>query len=153
MSLAFHRFPSDAERCKLWQFEIRRDVASNFKITSNTRVCSSHFKQDDYVGKLLSGEEPERKRLNPTAVPTQFQWTATPKPARRVLKRKRQESEEPQDIDDAGVVSVVSGVCSAIDPAPTPGPVQGLPCDHRYISVSDPSEVDDHMAGLEKRLQ
>ena len=45
---------------------------------------------------------------------------------------------------------MVSGVCSAIDPAPTPGPVQGLPCDHRYISVSDPSEVDDHMAGLEK---
>ena len=108
MSLAIHRFPSDAERCKLWQFEIRRDVGSNFKITSNTRVCSSHFKQDDYVGKLLSGEEPERKWLNPTAVPTQFQWTATPKPARRVLKRKRQESEEPQDIDDSGVVSVVS---------------------------------------------
>ena len=55
------------------------------QITSSTVVCSKHFKEDDY-----KGWNPVRKRLNPNAVPSVFDWKLEKSP-RRVLKRKYQD--------------------------------------------------------------
>ena len=92
--LSFHRFPNEDARRAEWVRAIRRDVGKNFQITSNTRVCSAHFKSDDYIDKLASGEAAVKKRLKSDALPSQFAWTAPSKSARRVLKRKRDESPE-----------------------------------------------------------
>ena len=52
------------------------------QITSSTVVCSKHFKSEDY-----KGWNPVRKRLNPEAIPTNFNWQQ-PKTPRRSLQRK-----------------------------------------------------------------
>ena len=54
----------------------------SLQITSSTVVCSNHFKADDH-----KGWNPVRKRLNPTAVPTIFEWKADQVP-RSVLENK-----------------------------------------------------------------
>ena len=47
--LAFHSFPSNPEERKLWVSKIRRDEANGvFVVNDQTRVCSKHFKEDDY---------------------------------------------------------------------------------------------------------
>ena len=87
-SLSFHRFPTDGAKCCEWVRAIRREVGKNFKITGNTRVCSDHFNDGDYIDKLASGEEAVKKRLKTGTVPSQFSWSAPAKAPRRVLKRK-----------------------------------------------------------------
>ena len=73
-SLSFHRFPKDEHRRKAWVIAIRRDIGSNFSITSYTRVCSAHFKVDDFAMKTLYGTPTAVKHVAPTAVPTLFSW-------------------------------------------------------------------------------
>jgi hypothetical protein len=52
------------------------------QITSATVVCSKHFRSED-----CKGWNPVRKRLNPEAIPTIFNWQQ-PKTPRRSLQRK-----------------------------------------------------------------
>ena len=59
----------------------------SFQITSSTVVCSKHFKADDH-----KGWNPVSKRLNPTAIPTIFEWKADQVP-RPVLKTNYQFSQ------------------------------------------------------------
>ena len=65
-SLSFHRFPS-AERNndlrRAWLQAIRQDVGPNFQITSNTRVCSSHFLSDDYRKSPFSSIDPGQEEI------------------------------------------------------------------------------------------
>ena len=74
-SLHFHRFPANASRSKAWTHAIRRETGENFIVTSNTRVCSVHFRSADYrtVGRL-SGDARQRVRLENDAVPSVFAW-------------------------------------------------------------------------------
>ena len=46
-SLSFHRFPVESRSGlrKAWIHAIRRE---KFAVTSNTRVCSAHFKDEDF---------------------------------------------------------------------------------------------------------
>jgi hypothetical protein len=53
------------------------------QVTNGTRVCSAHFKDDDY--KKLYGPA---RNLKPTAVPSVFQWT-TEKPKRKPPTQRR----------------------------------------------------------------
>ena len=46
--LHFHRFPASEQRRKEWCIAIRSDRGANFKVTTNTRVCSAHFLPSDY---------------------------------------------------------------------------------------------------------
>ena len=74
-SLHFHRFPANASRSKAWTHAIRRETGENFTVTSNTRVCSVHFRSADYrtVGRL-SGDARQRVHLENDAVPSVFAW-------------------------------------------------------------------------------
>ena len=53
---------------------IRRDPGCNFAVNQNTKVCSLHFTNKDYI----SGDPLHSKRhvLKQTAVPSVFPWTA-----------------------------------------------------------------------------
>ena len=54
--------------------KIRRDPGRNFAVNQNTKVCSLHFTNEDYI----SGDPLHSKRhvLKQTAVPSVFPWTA-----------------------------------------------------------------------------
>ncbi len=66
--VSFHTFPLDKETSKKWIHYIRRE---DFNITTNTRVCSRHFKSDD----LIEPSTPTGRRLlKKGAVPTLFEW-------------------------------------------------------------------------------
>ena len=74
-AVSFHSFPDPkTERGKLWITKVRRDPGKDFKITKNTKVCSIHFKPQDFLYSELQLES-SRPRLKPDAVPSVFEWT------------------------------------------------------------------------------
>ena len=89
-SLSFHGFPDASSRSEVrraWIHAIRRDVGRNFTVTNNTRVCSSHFRQEDYRIPRYAGTSAapttSQRLLLPSAVPSIFEWTADPLPKRK----------------------------------------------------------------------
>ncbi len=62
---SFYSFPVKEEIRKKFIVNIRR---INFQITKHTKVCSVHFKPDDFV------EGTSRRRLKKGAVPSVFEW-------------------------------------------------------------------------------
>lgn len=85
-SLSFHRFPADGDRRKLWVAAIRRDVGRDFTITGNTRVCSSHFKERDFLTATSINTALVNRRLRTSAVPSVFSWSV-PVKSRRTLSQ------------------------------------------------------------------
>lgn len=84
LKISYHKFPEDRDLLKKWLIAIRRDLGRYFKVTAHTRVCSRHFKPQDYKSSLGS-----RKRdLLPEAVPSEFPWKQG-SPYRRRSPRKR----------------------------------------------------------------
>lgn len=80
-NLSFQSFPKDPELAKKWTVSIKRD--NKFKVSKYTRICSRHFKAEDYE---LQQFGRVRQRLKKDVVPTVFNWH-TPKPPRRKLFR------------------------------------------------------------------
>ncbi|XP_075538802.1 THAP domain-containing protein 1-like isoform X5 [Dermacentor variabilis] len=66
--VSFHKFPRDKIMFRKWIVAIRRDPGPNFVVSQFTRVCSKHFKLDDYIPNVASG----RRFLKENAVPTKF---------------------------------------------------------------------------------
>ena len=62
--ISFHRFPKDHDRRQAWIVAVRRE---NFKPIDESRLCSAHFKQDDF--KMNSNQV---KSLKPGTVPSVF---------------------------------------------------------------------------------
>nr|XP_018672850.1 uncharacterized protein LOC108950989 [Ciona intestinalis] len=94
--------PKDEQMRKQWVVKIRRDVGPNFKITSKTRVCSKHFKEEDFRPPDNSG----RRLLKEGTLPSVFDWTATTNTRRKVLRHDVCESgtqtdESDMEADDA----------------------------------------------------
>ncbi|XP_070377146.1 uncharacterized protein [Dermacentor albipictus] len=81
--VSFHKFPRDKVMFKKWIIAIRRDPGPNFVVGQFTRVCSKHFKPDDYIPNVASG----RRFLKDNAVPTQFVF-AKPVKQRRPPKER-----------------------------------------------------------------
>lgn len=74
--LSYYRFPvKDAERCKLWLRAVNNpkyDEDTALDCLKNHRVCSLHFKPEDFERHLVweaMGGEGVRK-LRPTAIPS-----------------------------------------------------------------------------------
>lgn len=82
--VVIHRFPEkDLELCRKWLAAIGRDVNKPEKKYTSLRVCSQHFRPDDYERDLkaeLLGCPP-KKVLKKTAIPSIFQTKR--KPGRR----------------------------------------------------------------------
>ena len=48
--LSFHAFSDvKTQKGKLWSAKIHCDLCRNFVVNQNTKVCSLHFTEDDYV--------------------------------------------------------------------------------------------------------
>lgn len=62
--------------------KIRRDVSPNFRITERTKICSLHFKADDFK-KSLTG----RRTLKDEAIPSIFAWS-NPSPKRKSPRKR-----------------------------------------------------------------
>ena len=79
--ISFHSFPNlstDRERALKWIVKIRRDPRTSFVINKNTKICSEHFKLEDF---LCGGGNPQAARhtLKKTAVPSLFPWASVNK--------------------------------------------------------------------------
>ena len=89
-TLSFHRFPVEPIRLKKWIIAIKRDIGVNFQVTTHTRVCSSHFRKEDYLP--TSGSDPsdtstQRRQLVPCAVPSIFACSRAKTSRRCVVRR------------------------------------------------------------------
>ena len=68
--VSFCKFPDEVIRRKKWIRAIRRDEGEYFQIKPKTKVCSRHFRENDFI-KTLAGS----KDLRADAVPSVFAWT------------------------------------------------------------------------------
>ena len=74
--LSFHSFPNVVSpRGKEWIRKIRRDTGPDFVITKATKICSAHFKPDDFFFSEFNIQK-SRCHLKPTAVPSIFAWNS-----------------------------------------------------------------------------
>ncbi len=64
--ISFHSFPLNKETRKKWLQNIRRE---DYKVSPNTRVCSRHFRTDDFIEQSTPTS---RRLLKKGAVPTLF---------------------------------------------------------------------------------
>uniref|UniRef100_A0A8C2DYJ4 THAP domain-containing protein 1 n=1 Tax=Cyprinus carpio TaxID=7962 RepID=A0A8C2DYJ4_CYPCA len=64
-TVSFHSFPVEEDLRKKWIIQIRRD---DFQVNKNTKVCSVHFRPDDFM------EGAHLKRLKKGVFPTLFEW-------------------------------------------------------------------------------
>ena len=69
--IRWFRVPKSQARRNQWEFRLNRQ---GFKITNETRVCSIHFKEDDFVpesqNKDSSGRTRKKRHLKDSAVPS-----------------------------------------------------------------------------------
>ncbi len=64
--ISFHSFPLNTETRKTWLQNIRRE---DYKVSPNTKVCSRHFRTDDFTEQSIPTS---RRLLKNGAVPTLF---------------------------------------------------------------------------------
>ncbi|XP_068692790.1 uncharacterized protein [Montipora foliosa] len=81
-NLRFHRF---AKQKELWISKSHRDEGKHLTVTSNSRVCTRHFREEDYT--IREDGKGNRTVLRKGALPSVFQWTAT-KRSRSTLASK-----------------------------------------------------------------
>ena len=85
---SFHRCPCDPMRRKLWTNAIMRDVGKQLQIIQHTRVCSVHFKPEDFKRSMLGQQSLLCKVLKSSVVLSIFEWSSTAEPrTRHLLKR------------------------------------------------------------------
>uniref|UniRef100_A0A673GC90 THAP domain-containing protein 1 n=1 Tax=Sinocyclocheilus rhinocerous TaxID=307959 RepID=A0A673GC90_9TELE len=75
--ISFHSFPLNKETRKKWLHNIRRE---DYKVSPNTRVCSRHFKGDDF---FEPSTPTARRLLKKGAVPTLLMWSDSTLPPKR----------------------------------------------------------------------
>lgn len=73
--ISYFIFPTDKSLRKQWTHAIRRDEGKQFQISGSTKVCSRHFKTEDFQ-RLLGGS---KINLKPVVVPTVFSWRTSPR--------------------------------------------------------------------------
>ncbi|KAG0413428.1 hypothetical protein HPB47_009423 [Ixodes persulcatus] len=70
--VSYFGFPKDKELFKRWIIAIRRGEGKHFKVTQSTKVCSKHFRDEDFFPGYVNG----RKFLNEGIVPSTFRFSA-----------------------------------------------------------------------------
>ena len=76
-NVSFHKFPlpeKDRELHKRWLDEIRRDEGKDFTVNKHTKVCSEHFKAEDFTPGHRASKDGRRSnpQLKPGVVPSVF---------------------------------------------------------------------------------
>ena len=129
-----HKFPKDKSLWKQWLHAIRR---AKFKPSEFSRICSDHFKSEDFDEQPWTSREAgvTRRFLKKGVVPSVFPWTQENEPsewARRMLRRHQDmiasqtaESEECSvedftcPIDEVEVECIDEGPVTASDHQPS----------------------------------
>jgi len=104
--ISFHSFPDvKSTKGKQWIRLIRRDPGKHFVITKSTKVCSTHFKPDDFV----SGTK--KRCLDPNAAPSIFPWNQKQSHGSLTSKRASQPiSCDNSDEQDSLLIDDIDGV-------------------------------------------
>ncbi|KAH6930303.1 hypothetical protein HPB50_012608 [Hyalomma asiaticum] len=84
--VSFFAFPKDPLLKKRWLVAIKRDEGKLFAVTKHTKVCSTHFANDDYLPNVVGG----RRYLRVDAVPSVFAFGKPQRPARRKPRDRQQ---------------------------------------------------------------
>ena len=82
--ISYFKFPDDVNPKKRWLHAIRRDEGKEFTVNQNTKICSRHFKPDDFV-KSIGGQ---RIYVREGVVPSRFSWSQSSPLKRRPPKRR-----------------------------------------------------------------
>ena len=82
--ISYFKFPDDVNLEKRWLHAIRRDEGKEFTVNQNTKICSCHFKPDDFV-KSIGGQ---RIYVREGVVPSRFSWSQSSPLKRRPPKRR-----------------------------------------------------------------
>ncbi|KAH6934626.1 hypothetical protein HPB50_026162 [Hyalomma asiaticum] len=85
-AVSFFAFPKDPLLKKRWLVAIKRDEGKLFAVTKHTKVCSTHFANDDYLPNVVGG----RRYLRVDAVPSVFAFGKPQRPARRKPRDRQQ---------------------------------------------------------------
>ena len=73
-----------------WIGEIKRDPKKDFTLSSSKKVCSAHFKEEDFAN-----PSSKTRRLKPNVCPSVFDWTK--EAPHRSLANKRARIQKDQD--------------------------------------------------------
>ena len=128
--VSFHSFPDlKTDRAKDWITKIRRDPGTYFTINKNIKICSLHFKPEDYLYSelLLPSAKP---CLKPTAVPSVFPWTNTVSHHSTVTSKVAASSQQRCDILSPLIDDEVSSNIDELIP------------DHRFDNTVDDASTD-----------
>ncbi|XP_064461592.1 uncharacterized protein LOC135371457 [Ornithodoros turicata] len=78
------KFPKSEALFKQWISKIKRHEGPLFEVTRHTKVCSKHFRDDDFVPNAASGKH----ILRDHAVPSMFSFASPKQKPRRPLIRR-----------------------------------------------------------------
>ena len=117
------------DRAKDWIAKIRRDLGTYFTISKNTKICSLHFKPEDYLYSelLLQSAKP---RLKPTAVPSVFPWANAVSHRTTLTSKVSASAQQRCDISSALIDDEVSSHIDELTP------------DHKFYNAVDNASTD-----------
>ncbi|KAM7297119.1 uncharacterized protein ISCGN_022272 [Ixodes scapularis] len=133
--VSYFGFPRSKDLHKKWIVAIKRDEGKHFKVTQSTKVCSKHFKEEQYLPGYVNG----RRFLKEGVVPSVFRFSVTKVP-RRTLHRNA----------TAPPSSPVNVAAAVGDEAGTPSCEDQLPPDPNASLL--PQEEVAEQAALVRRL-
>jgi len=131
-TLSFHSFPKELNLRAQWLVKIRRE---GFTPTTNSRVCSRHFEQEEIV---ISSSG--KRCLRPKAVPSLFGWNNYTKKTQRpgvwerrprAIQALYRALEDDSTVDMVTEVDENTPISGCAELAPTP-----LMQDHDYTGSS-----------------
>jgi hypothetical protein len=94
-AITFHAFPVDPKERKLWIHSVRRADYKKLTVNKHTKVCSKHFRDEDFIQPQYS----KRRMLKKGVVPSVFVWTRGNQEASQCEKKTKSSS------NDSGMVS------------------------------------------------
>ena len=101
-SARYHKFPKTSALSSKWLAFTKR---ADFVNVATAKICSTHFKEDDYQEDMLSNLYPSlKRRLDPKAMPSIFDSSSSPSPTKvarleRAQSRSRKKTEGKQKLD------------------------------------------------------
>ena len=153
-SLSFHAFLRPTSRPQVhgaWIHAIRRDVGKHFKVTSNTRVCSAHFRESDYRVSAYGGTAAALSCGKGIWCSTQYLRSLSGIAACREVGGDSDDHGKPSNVPVA-LSSNVSDTISNMNTSP-PSPSQlcsgaTASVDHDYLpELSDGNPLPPHVLG------
>ncbi|XP_020482320.1 uncharacterized protein [Labrus bergylta] len=127
--VTFHCFPTDKDLQEEWLKKTRKDRKPDFKVTSNTRVCSKHFAGDCFWW----NERIRRTCLIPGSVPHIFPWN---KVSYLTIPLTNQKGEAAGNV----TIEVTESTEEEADLQPEIVVTSAPYADHDYIHLSPPLE-------------